>query len=61
MTVLFVVLPLAVALSALAALAFVWATRSGQFDDLETPAVRLLCDDEPAEGSSITKNQENRP
>jgi cbb3-type cytochrome oxidase maturation protein len=45
MTVLFVVLPLATVLSGLAALAFVWATRRGQFDDLDTPAVRLLTDD----------------
>ena len=32
---------------------FVWAARSGQFDDLETPAVRILFDDEtpaPAAG-----------
>lgn len=45
MTVLFIVLPLAVALSGLAAAAFVWATRRGQFDDLDTPALRLLNDD----------------
>lgn len=45
MSVLFVVLPLAVVLSGLAAAAFLWATREGQFDDLQTPAVRLLCDD----------------
>lgn len=45
MTVLFVVLPLAVLLSALAAFAFAWATRRGQFDDLETPAIRLLTDE----------------
>jgi len=44
-TVLFVVLPLAVALSGLAAVAFAWATRRGQFDDLATPAVRLLSDE----------------
>lgn len=24
-----------------------WAVRSGQFDDLDTPAVRILVDDEP--------------
>ena len=45
MTVLFVVLPLATVLSGLAALAFIWATKRGQFDDLETPAVRLLTDE----------------
>jgi len=45
MSVIFLVLPLAVGLSALATAAFVWAVRRGQLDDLETPAVRLLCDD----------------
>jgi len=45
MSVLLLVLPLAVVLSGSAALAFVWATRRGQFDDLDTPAVRLLSDD----------------
>lgn len=45
MTVLFVILPVALVLSAFAAAAFLWATSAGQFDDLETPAVRLLCDE----------------
>jgi len=45
MSVLQLVLPLAVLLSRSAALAFVWATRRGQFDDLATPAVRLLSDE----------------
>ncbi|RLB62996.1 MAG: cbb3-type cytochrome oxidase assembly protein CcoS, partial [Deltaproteobacteria bacterium] len=30
---------------------FVWAVRSGQFDDLETPAVRILFDDQPVDHS----------
>ena len=47
MSVLFLILPLALVLSAAAAFAFVWATRRGQFDDIETPAARLLCDDLP--------------
>ncbi len=50
MSVLFVILPLALVLSAGAAFAFVWATRRGQFDDIETPAVRLLCDELPESG-----------
>ncbi|HWA74019.1 MAG TPA: cbb3-type cytochrome oxidase assembly protein CcoS [Polyangiaceae bacterium] len=45
MTVLFIVLPIAVVLSGVAVAAFLWATNAGQFDDLETPAVRLLCDE----------------
>jgi cbb3-type cytochrome oxidase maturation protein len=51
MSVLFVVLPLATLLSGIAAVAFLWATRSGQFDDLATPAVRLLCDELREKGS----------
>lgn len=47
MSVLFVVLPLALLLVGIAVVAFVWAARRGQFDDLTTPAVRALHDDEP--------------
>jgi cbb3-type cytochrome oxidase maturation protein len=50
MSVLFLILPLALVLSAGAGFAFVWATRRGQFDDIETPAVRLLCDELPEAG-----------
>jgi cbb3-type cytochrome oxidase maturation protein len=27
--------------------AYVWSARSGQFDDLETPSLRPLIDDDP--------------
>ena len=42
----FVLLPLALLIAAVAAGFFVWAARSGQFDDLDTPPVRILFDDE---------------
>ena len=42
MTVIFLVLPLAVAVSAAAVLAFVWSTKNGQLDDLDTPPLRML-------------------
>jgi len=45
MSVLYIVLPLALIIVATAVVAFVWATRRGQFDDLDTPAVRMLHDD----------------
>jgi cbb3-type cytochrome oxidase maturation protein len=45
MSVLYIVLPLALLVVAIAVGAFVWATRRGQFDDLDTPAVRVLHDD----------------
>lgn len=50
MSVVFIVLPIALLLAAAAVAAFAWALRGGQLDDLETPAVRILVedDDEPA-------------
>lgn len=49
MSVVFVVLPIALVLLAGAIGAYVWAARRGQFDDLTTPAMRALHDDDPAE------------
>ncbi len=46
MSVLFVVLPLAILIVAAAVGGYIWSVRSGQFDDLDTPAVRMLHDDE---------------
>lgn len=46
MSVIFLVLPLALVVVAAAVAAFVWATRRGQFDDLDTPALRMLHDDD---------------
>jgi len=42
----FVLLPLALLIAAIAVGLFIWAARTGQFDDLDTPAVRMLFDDE---------------
>ncbi|MCZ6837591.1 MAG: cbb3-type cytochrome oxidase assembly protein CcoS [Planctomycetota bacterium] len=47
--VLYNVLPLALLIAIGAILAFIWATRSGQFDDLETPGMRVLHEDESTE------------
>lgn len=46
MNILFALIPLALVLLAFAIWAFFWAVRSGQFDDLDTPAVKILLDDE---------------
>ncbi len=46
METIFVLLPLAVLIAGISLALFVWAARSGQFDDLDTPAVRMLFDDE---------------
>ncbi len=46
MTVLFVLVPLALVIAGSAVVAFLWAARDGQLDDLETPAMRILEDDD---------------
>ena len=46
METIFVLLPLALLIAAIAVGLFIWAVRTGQFDDLDTPAVRILFDDE---------------
>ena len=45
MEVIFIVLPLALVLAGTAVAAFLWAVNRGQYDDLDTPAVRVLFDD----------------
>jgi cbb3-type cytochrome oxidase maturation protein len=45
-SVIYVVLPLAIIIVGAAVWGYVWAARRGQFDDLDTPAVRMLRDDE---------------
>ncbi len=47
MSVLYVALPIAIALGATAMWACIRSIRSGQFDDLESPAIRMLIDDHP--------------
>ena len=46
MSVLFVVVPLALVIGFVALCGYLWAVRSGQMDDLETPGVRVIRDDE---------------
>ena len=48
MSVVYIVLPLALLLAIVALYVFIRAVRGGQFDDLDTPGVRMLHDDEPA-------------
>ena len=48
MEVLFFLLPLALVFTAATLIVFRWAVRAGQFDDLNTPALRMLVDTESA-------------
>jgi cbb3-type cytochrome oxidase maturation protein len=46
MNILYLLIPLALLVLGLAVWAFFWAVGSGQFDDLDTPAVRIIMDDD---------------
>lgn len=58
MSALYIVFPLALLIAAGAVVLFVWAVRSGQFDDTETPGMRILHDDEPVERKDDTSGRE---
>ena len=55
MSILYILIPLALALSGLALAAYIWTARAGQYDDLDTPPLRILSDDEPRTPSLETK------
>ena len=45
MSVLYIAIPVALVVALIAVIAFVVQVRNGQYDDLETPAHRMLFDD----------------
>ncbi|MBL6952760.1 MAG: cbb3-type cytochrome oxidase assembly protein CcoS [Alphaproteobacteria bacterium] len=55
MTALLVLIPAALFLGLLGLAAFLWALRSGQFDDLDGAAERILHDDEAPPGGRARK------
>lgn len=46
MNILYLLIPIGVVFLAVAIGLFIWAVRSGQYDDLEGPAHRILMDDD---------------
>ncbi|MEO0997808.1 MAG: cbb3-type cytochrome oxidase assembly protein CcoS [Pseudomonadota bacterium] len=46
MSILYLLIPLGLLLLGLAVAAFFWAVGSGQFDDLDSPAMRVVLDDD---------------
>lgn len=49
MSILLIMLPAALLLAGLGVWAFIRAARAGQFDDLDTPPLRAVFDDDPTE------------
>jgi cbb3-type cytochrome oxidase maturation protein len=44
--ILYLLIPLGLILVVIMVAAFFWAAKAGQFDDLQTPAVQILLDDD---------------
>jgi cbb3-type cytochrome oxidase maturation protein len=52
MSVLYLLLPLMLAIASGAVIGFVWAAHGEQLDDLDTPPLRMLADDDDPTGST---------
>ena len=61
MEVLYILIPLSVVLALVIAVVFVLAIRSGQFDDLEGPAYRLLADKDDIDSPPSAAEASNDP
>lgn len=57
MEIVYLLVPLAVLLAGVIVWIFFWAVKSGQFDDLEGPAHRILMDDDAPEGVNAAKGE----
>lgn len=59
MTILFLLIPLGLILLGIAIASFFWATRNGQFDDLDSPAWSVVMDDDRAPRPTATKRDDS--
>lgn len=56
MIIIYFLIPMSVGVAAFFLIAFIWAVRSGQFEDTATPSMRLL-----TEEARINKNKTSDP
>jgi cbb3-type cytochrome oxidase maturation protein len=60
MNIIYMLLGLSIIIALIFLIAFFWASKNGQHDDLYTPSVRMLFDDEP-EKEADQKSDEDHP
>ncbi len=53
MTLLTIAIPVSLLVAAGAVVAFMWAARTDQYEDLDTPPRRMLLDDAPVKGPGL--------
>lgn len=56
---LYLLIPLSVVLVFLIGIVFWWSVKSGQFDDMEGPAYRILMDDDRPSGKGVATQQKD--
>ena len=61
METLYLLIPVSVVLVFLIGVAFWWSLRSGQFDDLEGPAYRILMDDDKTSVAPVPPAEDRAP
>ena len=64
MEILFILIPLGILILAVMVAAFFWAIKSGQFEDMEGPAYKILMDDDdpldPARQKKISDHDKKK-
>lgn len=60
MSALYFMLPVSLLLALIFLVAYIWAVRSGQYEDVATPSMRILTDD-PDGGSHPASSVKNEP
>lgn len=61
MSILYLLIPLGLVLLGCAVAAFFWAVRSGQFDDLESPAMSVIMDDDKKPATDNRRSKSKNP
>lgn len=59
MNIIYLLLGLSIVIAILFLTAFFWANKSGQNDDLYTPSVRMLFDDEPKQPGAEQSDEDH--
>jgi cbb3-type cytochrome oxidase maturation protein len=60
MSILYLIIPVSILLVIAIVWIFLWAVRSGQFDDMEGPAHRILMDDDLTQPKAVGKKKEQK-
>ena len=61
MDIIYVLVPLSIVLIGIATLVFFWAVRNGQFDDMDSPAHKILFDDDEPSPQQSSPQQPAQP